>query len=78
MIVGEYQDSLNQVSIDLTVIGPNGDSAEVKAVVDTGFSGYLMLPERLVSELRLQVLREQEVVLADGSISLLRRYDAEI
>ena len=60
------------------VFGPYGDSIEITATVDTGFTGCLMLPERNAHELRLHALQDLEVVLADGSVTRLNQYDAEI
>lgn len=56
-----------QPVIPLTVRGPSGQSAEIEAVVDTGFNGFLALPSESVAALGL--LRSAKVVatLADGS-----------
>ena len=78
MIVGFYDEAKSQVTVDITLFGPNDDSIEATAAVDTGFTGFLMLPERTVLELRLRFLRDVEIDLADGSEARLRQYDAEI
>jgi len=35
--------------ITLTVLGPSGRSAEIEAVVDTGFDAFLTLPSESVA-----------------------------
>ena len=43
----------HEVLIPLTLLGPGGRRAEIKAVVDTGFTGHLVLPPLLVADLGL-------------------------
>ncbi len=78
MIVGIYNESKSQVTVDLTIFGTNGESTELTATIDTGFTGFLMLPERIARELHLRPLQDVEIELADGSAAWLQQYDAEI
>jgi len=41
------------------------------AVVDTGFTNYLMLPATAVQTLQLVVVRQEQVSFADGGFGLL-------
>ena len=48
--------------------GPSGQTREVEAVIDTGFTGFLSLPSALVTELGLPFLTNESAMLADGSL----------
>ncbi|HEX3869623.1 MAG TPA: hypothetical protein VHV77_04220 [Pirellulales bacterium] len=48
------------------------------AVIDTGFTGYLTLPERLIEQLGLSRQGAGEAVIADGSVHRFDIYRAEI
>ena len=52
----------------LQVFGANGVPARIEAVVDTGFSGEIALPERLVGQLGLKRLGTKEIRVADGRL----------
>jgi predicted aspartyl protease len=52
MIAGTLNGRLEAV-IPLTVFGPNGDSEVVQAIVDSGFTGRLVLPAAVVTKLGL-------------------------
>jgi clan AA aspartic protease len=66
--------------IDLRVFsGANGRGlTDVRAVIDTGFTGFLTLPSATIQSLSLLLFGSREVVLADGSVSSLDVYRAEI
>ena len=53
--------------VSLTVQGPSGQSPEIEAIVDTGFSEFLTLPPALVTDLRLPSVTSASAILADGS-----------
>ena len=46
--------------------GPEGQTQQVDALIDTGFNGYLALPPMLVGDLGLPIVGDGEAVLADG------------
>lgn len=54
--------------VRLVVLGPEdpGTSAEIEAVLDTGFTGHLTLPPEVIGELGLPLLGSRNSVLADG------------
>jgi clan AA aspartic protease len=58
----------------LTVIGPRGESSEIEAVVDTGFTSYLTLPPEVISTLGLTWKNQGRGILADGSECLFDVY----
>lgn len=53
--------------VTLAVRGPLGQTSEIEAVIDTGFTGFLTLPPGLISELGLPFLTGNRATLADGS-----------
>ena len=57
----------HEAVVQLTVTGEGGREVEVAAIVDTGFSGSLLLPREVVAELGLVLEDVESVVLTDGS-----------
>ena len=64
--------------IPLTVQGPAGQTQDIEAVIDTGFSGFLTLPSGAVVELGLPFVNTSQVTLADGSEATLDTYRAAV
>lgn len=62
--------------VPLVYIDVQGHS--VKALVDTGYDGYLMLPETLTESLRLEYLADTKYQTADGKVAYGSTYLAEI
>ena len=56
-----------QAVVTLPLLGPAGQSMEIDAVVDTGFSGTLTLPTSVVTALGLTFRNIEQATLADGS-----------
>ncbi len=52
--------------VPLAISGPAGE-ARVDAIVDTGFSGFLLLPSVLIERLALPPLGTTSTTLADGT-----------
>jgi clan AA aspartic protease len=76
MINGRVNDDLEAI-VSVVVRGLGGDRT-VDAVVDTGFNGWLSLPRRLISELRLAWRDTERAILADDSEILVDLYDADV
>ena len=53
-------------SVELIVYGRSSVRARVRAVVDTGFNGFLTMPIRAVQDLDLQFVIEEELSMANG------------
>ena len=64
--------------IPLTVQGPSGERREIEAVVDTGYNGFLTLPQDLVTELGLVYRDRGRAILADGSEVFFDTYDVAV
>ena len=77
MVQGVVNDELEAV-INLSVLGPSGDSREIEAVVDTGFNGFIFLPSNLASELSLEFAFETQLVLADGTVATSQIFSATV
>ena len=70
--------SEREIVVPLVVHATAGAVDTVHAIVDTGFTGLLVLPERLIEKLDLGYSGRASATLADGSRVVLRRYDAMI
>ncbi len=70
MIVGEYDASAHEIVIEMTISDGN-HSETIPAVVDTGFTGFLMLPVSLAGGFRFPPLDNRIVELGDGRQSTL-------
>lgn len=55
--------------VTLSLHGPEGQTREVEAVVDTGYNGLLTLPFSVVTELGLPHRGYGEASLANGSLA---------
>ena len=72
-IIGTVADG-REALIPLTLLGPGESRARIEAVVDTGFTGHLVLPSALVGELGLPLRGVRDSFLADGSLVSLDAY----
>ena len=77
MIEGVVNDA-HEAVIDLILLGPAGRIREIKAVIDTGYTGFLALPADLVSELDLAYKSSGGAFLADGSEVSFEVYDCAV
>ena len=64
--------------VSLSLRGPTGQARDVDAVVDTGFTRFLTLPQAMVAELGLRYRGVNSVVLADGSETTLEVYGVTV
>ena len=62
------------VFVELSLIGPNEQTADVEFVLDSGFTGVTTLAPEVCAALALPFLRLQPAGLADGSPLLLEVY----
>ena len=77
MIEGKVNERL-EAAIVLTVGGAPGSESRVDAVIDTGYSGQLTLPPRLVAGLGLQRVGVSRATLGDGSRVYFDVYTATV
>ena len=77
MIEGAVNAAFEAVVI-LPLQGPDRQSLEVDAVVDTGFDDYLTLPTSVIRELGLTFRTTRRAILADGSAVELHVYNVTV
>lgn len=77
MMYGEFRDT-NEIVVTLEVQNRAEQSETVDAVIDTGFSGYLMLPRSLVVSLGLPQVSEVIATLADGGLRQFSVHEAVV
>lgn len=68
----------NHAIIPICFRTPNHPEFRIKAVIDTGFAGYLTLPMTAISEMELPFIRRIPANLADDSTIVLDVYMASI
>ena len=73
MIVGQV--AQDEPLVTLSVEGYQG-SVSLRAVIDTGFSGFLALPQSTIQQCGFNQIDIQNVVLADGSARRVTVYEA--
>ena len=64
-------------AIELEVIGPDG-ARSFDAVIDTGFNGGITLPIDWIEDLGLSQAGDEQMVLADGSLTAAPLFDAYV
>ena len=67
-----------EVIVPLTLRGPAGQTRDIEAVLDTGFSEFLMLPPALVSELWLPFVTSDLLLLASGAAEPFQVYSVTV
>ncbi len=72
-ITGRVADG-REALIVLNLFGLDESRARIEAVVDTGFTGHLVLPPTLIGELGLPLRGSRDSLLADGSMVSLDAY----
>lgn len=64
--------------VTIPLRGPEGQSREIDAAIDTGYNGFLTLPTALVAELGLAFGGISRATLADGSVVTFDVYDVTV
>lgn len=77
MILGTVNDDL-EPCLELLLCAANGRELKVRAVIDTGFAGYLTAPRKLLDRLRFARIGDTVATLADGSDVEMENYRGEI
>ena len=77
MIEGTLNDRMEPV-VAVRVVGATELEQRLAAVVDTGFSGFLTIPEDVAADLSLLFNGMARVVLADDSEVYMRMYTATV
>lgn len=77
MIIGEVTPDREAV-ISLTILGLTGANADIRAIIDTGFTEYLTLPPAVVASLGLPFNSTTTALLADDTVVDFDEYVASI
>ena len=64
--------------VRLSILDTTQQPHDVKAVIDTGFNGFLTLPRAMVQTLQLPLAGNRQVTLGDGSMVVLDLYLATV
>ena len=64
--------------IRLDILDENGRTRPVAAVLDTGFTGDVSLPASTILRLGLRPMGQRKFTLADGVVSIMNTYAANV
>ncbi len=77
MIIGNVN-SRREAIIQLAVLGENNQPQGVRAVIDTGYRGFLTLPSAIIAKLGLIWFMQEEGTLGDGSMCMFNVFEASV
>lgn len=72
--VNPYREAI----VQFVVIGKNQQRKSIKAIIDTGYSGSLILTSEMIEELDLICYATQEGVLGNGSVHQFNVHEASV
>ena len=64
--------------MQLAVFGENQQLQGIKAIIDTGYTGFLTLPSTIITTLGLTWYMQQECILGDGSLRMFNVYETSV
>jgi len=71
-------DANREAIIQIAVLGDYKNIKSVKAVIDTGYTGDLMLSRAIINELGLTLRGLQDAILGDGSLTMFEMYAGSV
>ena len=77
MMMGNVN-SRREAIIQFAVLGENNQRQAVKAVIDTGYTGFLTLPSAIITTLGLTWYMQEEGILGDGSLCVFNVFEASV
>ncbi len=77
MMMGSVN-SRREAIIQFAVLGENNQRQAIKAVIDTGYTGFLTLPSAIITRLGLTWYMQEEGILGDGSLCLFNVFEATV
>jgi clan AA aspartic protease len=77
MMMGNVN-SRREAIIQFVVMGENNQRQGVKAVIDTGYTGFLTLPSAIITTLGLTWFMQEEGILGDGSMCMFNVFEASV
>ena len=77
MIIGSVNTNREAV-IQIAVLSDSKRIKAIRSVIDTGYTGDLMLPRAIVNELGLSLQAIQDATLGDGSLTTFEMYAGSV
>ena len=77
MMMGSVN-SRREAIIQFIVLGKNHQRQAIKAVIDTGYTGFLTSPSAIISKLGLTWYMQEEGILGDGSLFMFNVFEATV
>ena len=77
MMMGNVNSRREAIS-QFAVLGENNQRQAVKAVIDTGYTGFLTLPSAIITTLGLTWYMQEEGLLGDGSLFMFNVFEASV
>ncbi len=77
MIEG-FVNEFSEPIVELDIKSNIGGSKKIEVIVDTGFNGYISLPNEFIEEYKWEFLGTEEYELANGEITIEKVYLWEI
>jgi clan AA aspartic protease len=77
MILGSVNGNREAI-VQIAVLGNSKQVESVRPVIDTGYTGDLMLPRAIVNELGLTLRGIQDAILGDGSLKMFKMYAGSV
>jgi clan AA aspartic protease len=77
MMIGNVN-SRREAIIQFAVLGENNQKKAIKAVIDTGYTGFLTLPSAIITKLGLTWYMQEEGILGDGSLCIFNVFEATV
>jgi len=77
MMMGNVN-SRREAIIQFAVLGENNQRQAIKAVIDTGYTGFLTLPSAIITTLGLTWYMQEEGILGNGSLCLFNVFEASV
>jgi clan AA aspartic protease len=77
MILGSVNANREAI-IQIAVLGDRKQVKSVRPIIDTGYTGGLMLPREIVNELGLTLRGIQDAILGDGSLKMFEMYAGSV
>ena len=67
-----------EARVNIDIAGSDRDFRSIEVVVDTGFTGFLTLPESVIGQVGLDTFGQRPAVLANGELRMFNIYGAII
>ncbi|KAM3102567.1 clan AA aspartic protease [Phormidesmis sp. 146-12] len=77
MMIGSVNANREAI-VQLAVLGKDQQRQGIRAVIDTGYTGFLTLPSIVITTLGMTWYMQQEGILGDGSLCMFNVYEASV